>query len=159
MFSSAPTIGLCNSGSSSSVTVSGRNYLWTCNGSSGSCGGSSGSDVNCTALRNRAPTFVSLIVNNSADVNVPSDNLAGGRLGNHICQAQLASDRIVKFVVTADDPDGVSDIQTVQLRINGIVYDPVGYAAGVATFVVSYPASDPNGLYKVETNITDILVV
>lgn len=155
-FASTPTSGLCSSGSFSSVNSVGRSYIWTCYGTSGSCGGSDGSNDSCSATRNRAPVFSTLTISNSSDVTVLSDNLASGRLGNHICQTQFTSDRIVNFTVNASDPDGNSDIDSIQLRLGGTVYDPVSLTDGEAVFAIQYPETDPANTYQVETIITDI---
>ncbi|MDD4409200.1 MAG: hypothetical protein PHW52_00930, partial [Candidatus Pacebacteria bacterium] len=48
-FSSAPTTGLCNSGTSSNVSLSGSRWIWSCTGSNG------GTTANCSANKPASP--------------------------------------------------------------------------------------------------------
>ncbi|MDP4009591.1 MAG: hypothetical protein Q8P53_01260, partial [Candidatus Shapirobacteria bacterium] len=161
VFSSPPTTNLCANGSTPTVTYSSlsRTYSWTCAGTNGICGGSSGQGTACSAIGNQEPTFSSLLLKNSSDSIVPAENVVIGGVStsiNQICQTDFAADRTVKFVVQASDLDGASDITKIQLRLGATVYNPSdSISNGQATFNVLFPENTPKTTYNIEVLIDD----
>jgi hypothetical protein len=154
-FTAVPVTGLCSVGTPSSVTTSGRNLSWSCAGSSGSCGGTYGDNAICSAVINQPPIYIDINVENENGVIVPSDNLGVGRSGNHICQEEF-TDRIVKLVVHYDDPDGISDVESIKLKLNNVIYDPVSSGVGnTAIFNIQYDGASPAFMDRILVNITD----
>lgn len=105
------------------------------------------------------PANSPLVIKNSggAEVLVQTGNR------NHICETPFQTDanpREVKFILQVSDPDGYTDISSVQMRLNGTTY-PMTLLSGVglgATFQadITFPSSSNNGgVYGIDVDATD----
>lgn len=146
-FSTTPSSNLCSTGSTSWTDSGGSDgtYNWRCLGSSGSCGGSSGSSVNCSAYSDQTPTFSSLTVKNNDGAIVAADS---GNI-NQICDSDFrnSSNRdVVQFMITGADAQGVSDIGTMQVRLRP--------ASG--TTLTSAAVASVNGIAIIPVNLNGV---
>lgn len=147
-----PSTNLCSTGASSTIAMEASAYTWTCAGTAGFCGGTTGLTANCSATRTLPPIYTSFELRNNVNTVVTTDT---ERI-NHSCQT-VFSGRLVRYVVVATDPNGLADIASVQLRVGGQTYTN-NYASnfsGTAIFDVTYPAVVNSTTTIIETNITD----
>jgi len=106
---------------------------------------------------NLPPIFISdsLILKNEDLVVVPPET--GNK--NHICQTDFSnssSPRMVRATVSATDPDGASDISSIQLRWNGIYFTLDSLVNGVANFSYTFSSGQNNvNTNDFQVNVTD----
>ena len=162
IYTSPPSSSLlCDTGTPSSVTTNISSYTWSCAGLDGQCSGSDGSTVNCSAIRDTAPTYSSLALR-TYDGSTLVTAESGSR--NQICQSVFKNSSNptgVRFVVTgADTLQGVGDISTIQVRLRGssiYTFAAVTAVNGVATIPVDLNASGvATGTYNIEALINDV---
>jgi len=147
-FATAPTTGLCSSGTASPVIINPTTFVWSCNGS---CGGTSES---CLATYDTAPSLESTVLETTGGRVI--DVEVGGR--NHSCDSAFAGSKTSVWTITARDEQGLADIGLVTLRFRGpttINMPPVATVNGVARVSVDMTTLTP-GTYNVEVLIDDI---
>lgn len=146
-FVSAPSSNLCG-GSAVWVDNIGTDgtFNWTC---SGTCAGAS---TSCSATRNFAPTFSSLILKD----NLGSTVAAEVSNKNQICQSAFNNSRTINVTVNGADANGGGDITNIQLRWNGISLTRTSLVNGVANFSHTFTTAQNNvNTNNFEVNITD----
>jgi hypothetical protein len=154
-FVTAPSSGLCSIGTASGVTTGTSTYSWTCTGTVGTCPVGGGGTASCAAIRDTVPTFSTINLYNSNNVLVTADT--GSR--NQICDVRFPT-KTIRWVVTANDAQGVSDIGTMQLRFRssaGSIFTTplVASSNGSSSFTIDTTTISP-GTYNVEVLINDV---
>ena len=149
-FATAPLTNLCSSGVASPIPVNTNpiTFTWSCNGS---C---SGSNSNCLATRDIAPTFPVPVPSPSPGPSDPAPNPSGGvRLHN----CQFPNSNLITINVAVNDANGLGDIGNIYLRFLGqpTEYGPVSLVSGVATFNLDVTLV-PDGIYTVQVKADDV---
>ncbi len=148
-FSSTPTVGLCNKGDPTEVTLSGTTYSWSC---VSDCNGIA--DL-CSAIYDVPPVPSVTPIPIPPTSTDPAPNPSGGqRLHN----CQFNNPNLVTIKIGVTDPNGISDVAGVYLRFSGLSteYGPVKpSAAGVVTFNIDI-TSMPDGVYTVQAKADDV---
>jgi len=147
------SIALCSRGTGVSTPVLNGNYwVWTCDGTDGTCGAAKGASVGCSAVANSPPIFNSLIIKNDKNITVPVET--GNK--NQICQTAFNRSRSVNFTVGASDPDGTADITNVTLTWNGNTITRKSSIGATTTFGTTFPSAyNSNSIYPFVVTITD----
>lgn len=113
--------------------------------------------IDFSTIINSPPIVTGFDLKNVNNNSVPSENVAGvGSSVNHICDPRFLDSRTIKIGVTAVDVDGLSDVNTIQLRIGGNrTYSPDSPVVnGQATFTIS-DLTDSTTFYTIEAIATD----
>lgn len=149
---------LCGDGEGASIPSCTTTICrWACFGSDiGNCTGGPRS-VGCSAVVNSPPTFQGLVLKNNTSQIVPAQIEIGvGTSRNHICQTDFNGSLTINVTVSATDPDGLSDINDIQLKWNNITFTRNSLTNGVANFSYTFNSGQyDNGTYPFLVNIID----